>query len=389
MVLYRKYRPKTFDEIYGQGHIVQTLRNEIINNRVPNALLLYGTRGSGKTTIARIFAKAINCKNPINGNPCCKCEYCNAIENKTVTDIVEIDAASNNSVDNIRALIDECRFQNVLLKYKVYIIDEVHMLSASAYNALLKTLEEPPSHVKFILATTDPQKISDTIKSRCQRFQFHLLKSEEIKNMIYDICKKENKTIDENSINIIIKHASGSMRDALTLLEEVILYNTDNNIKELETINVLGIPEDAITNKLVTCLYKKELVHSLNCLSELRNNGVLLNNIAYSLYDNFKDMYLSNYDTKIILILERLSKLLGTLNNTSNGYTEFEIAIIQICMIDNINLEISNNITDNKNGRDDKINDIISDTISDIDLDNCIKLKYNLDRIPKIKIIRG
>lgn len=378
MVLYRKYRPKTFDEIYGQNHIVQTLKNQIINNNIAHALLFYGTRGSGKTTIARIFAKAINCENPVNGNPCCKCEFCKAIDEQQLTDIIEIDAASNNGVDNIRNLIDECRFKNVYLKYKVYIIDEVHMLSDSAFNALLKTLEEPPSHVKFILATTDPQKVSTTIKSRCQKFQFHLLKEREISEMINDICTKENKTIDEDSIKIIVKHADGSMRDALTLLEQVFLYNTDNNIKVEETIRILGVPEDSLADDLTNSIYKKDIVHSLDILKELRENGTLLSNIAYSLYDRFKDLYLSNSDTNIIPVMEKISELISKLNRSCNGYTDFEISIIQMCTLSNIITHTADNLIHKD-----------SNESSDVDLSEYYKLKYDLDRIPKIKIIKG
>lgn len=378
MVLYRKYRPKTFDEVYGQNHITQTLKNQVINDNIAHAMLLYGTRGSGKTTIARIFAKAINCKNPVNGNPCCQCEFCKAIDEQQLTDIVEIDAASNNGVDNIRALIDECRFKNVYLKYKVYIIDEVHMLSTSAFNALLKTLEEPPAHVKFILATTDPQKVGQTIKSRCQKFQFHLLKEDDITSLIKHICEEEGKTIDEDSIKIIVKHANGSMRDALTLLEQVFLYNLDDDVKIEKTLKILGVPEDSLTNDLAESIYKRNVIHSLNILKELRDNGNLLNNIAYSLYDKFKEMFLSNKDSYLIPVMEKVSELIGKLNFTTNGYTDFEISIIQMCIIDSEATHESKPLVHKNSNESDNI-----------DLSEYYKLKYNLDGIPKIRVIRG
>ena len=195
--LYRKYRPATFDEVVGQEHITKTLRNQIISGRVGHAYLFNGGRGTGKTSSAKILARAINCLNPQNGNPCNECEICKAALNGSLTDIVEMDAASNNSVDDIRSIRDEVNFLPTVAKYRVYIIDEVHMLSIGAFNALLKTLEEPPEHVKFILATTEPQKLPATILSRCQRFDFKKLSPEYIKLRLEYICKDDNINIEQ------------------------------------------------------------------------------------------------------------------------------------------------------------------------------------------------
>jgi DNA polymerase-3 subunit gamma/tau len=369
MVLYNKYRPMTFDEVYGQEHIVQTLKNQVKNNSINHAYMFFGTRGSGKTTIARILSKAINCDNPVDGNPCCKCEKCLSIMNNSTSDFVELDAASNNSVENIRKLIDECRFNNTYLKYKIYIIDEVHMLSNSAFNALLKTLEEPPQNIIFILATTEQEKIPITISSRCSKFQFHLLDNKQITNMLKDIANKENRNIDDKSIEIIAKNAKGSMRDALSLLDQVLSYTKDD-IDYDKTISVIGFPEDELMNELYTHILSKEIIKSLNCLHTCYSNGCTFKNIVYSLYDKFKDEFLKDNNQEYISILEELSKLLNKLNSTTQPLTECEIAIINICV--------------NRNKDSKPIN---TDTIDhNIDLKQYYTLQYGLDRIPKIII---
>lgn len=366
MVLYNKYRPITFDQVYGQEHIVSVLRNQIKNNNISHAYMFFGTRGSGKTTIARILSKAINCENPINGNPCCKCDKCLSITNNSTSDFVEIDAASNNSVDNIRRLIDECRFNNTFLKYKIFIIDEVHMLSNSAFNALLKTLEEPPNNTIFILATTEQEKIPVTISSRCSKFQFHLLSNKQISDMIKDIVHKENRTIDENSINIIAKNAKGSMRDALSLLDQILSY-TQEDIDYSKTISVIGYPEEELINNLFINIFNKQIIEALNCLYKCYSNGCTFKNIIYSLYDKFKDEFLKDNKPEYINILEELSKLLNKLNFTTQPLTECEIAIINIC-VDKNNINKPNAIDHN------------------IDLKHYYTLQYGLDRVPRIII---
>lgn len=217
--LYRKWRPKSFDEVCGQDHITSILKYEVANSKFSHAYLFCGSRGTGKTSCAKILAKAVNCLSPENGNPCGRCEACLSIDSGAATDVLEMDAASNNGVDNIRDIRDEVVYSPSSLKYRVYIIDEVHMLSASAFNALLKTLEEPPEHVVFILATTELHKLPATIISRCQRFDFRRITTEILKNHILDIANAENIEITESAATILAKHAQGGMRDAISLLD--------------------------------------------------------------------------------------------------------------------------------------------------------------------------
>ncbi len=217
--LYRKWRPKNFDEVCGQDHITSILKYEVANSKFSHAYLFCGSRGTGKTSCAKILAKAVNCLSPENGNPCGKCEACLSIDSGAATDVLEMDAASNNGVDNIRDIRDEVVYSPSKLKYRVYIIDEVHMLSASAFNALLKTLEEPPEHVVFILATTELHKLPATIISRCQRFDFRRITTEILRDHLLDIAKSENIEITESAATVLAKHAQGGMRDAISLLD--------------------------------------------------------------------------------------------------------------------------------------------------------------------------
>ena len=224
MALYRKWRPSDFDEVKGQDAIVQTLRNQIIYNRIGHAYLFCGTRGTGKTSIAKLFAKAVNCEHPVNGNPCNACPSCQAINNQSSLDVLEIDAASNNGVENIRDIREQVQYSPVEGRYKVYIIDEVHMLSSGAFNALLKTLEEPPSYVIFILATTEKHKIPVTILSRCQKYDFKRISVDTITNHLVSLMEKEKVDADEKALRYIARAADGSMRDALSLLDQCIAF---------------------------------------------------------------------------------------------------------------------------------------------------------------------
>ena len=240
--LYRKFRPITFSEIVGQEHITRTLRNQIIAGRVGHAYLFNGGRGTGKTSAAKILARAINCLNPKDGEPCNECEICKGAINGSLTDIVEMDAASNNSVEDIRSIREEVNFLPTKAKYRVYIIDEVHMLSTGAFNALLKTLEEPPEHVKFILATTEPQKLPATILSRCQRFDFKKISNENIIKRLNIVCEKSNIEITKEALNIIAVLSEGAMRDALSILERCI-QDGENKIDEDKIKDLVGIPK--------------------------------------------------------------------------------------------------------------------------------------------------
>ncbi len=234
--LYRKYRPLTFDDVIGQEHIVETIKNQIINNKISHAYMFTGTRGTGKTTCAKILARAVNCENPKNGNPCNECETCRSILNGSLTDVFEIDAASNNGVDSIRELREDVIFTPALAKYKVYIIDEVHMLSTQAFNALLKTLEEPPEHIIFIFATTEINKVLPTILSRCQRFDFKRITVNDIKCRIQKVAQWENVSIDDSAAALIARLADGAMRDALSILDRCLVGNDRISLDTVEHI---------------------------------------------------------------------------------------------------------------------------------------------------------
>ena len=222
--LYRKFRPGEFDEVKGQDHIVTTLRNQIETDRIGHAYLFCGTRGTGKTTVAKILAKAVNCEHPVNGNPCNECEICKKINRQASMNVIEIDAASNNGVGNVRDIIEEVQYSPAEGKYKVYIIDEVHMLSTGAFNALLKTLEEPPSYVIFILATTEPHKIPITIHSRCQRYDFHRISIDTIAQRLRELVDREQVEAEDKALRYVAKMADGSMRDGLSLLDQCIAF---------------------------------------------------------------------------------------------------------------------------------------------------------------------
>ena len=237
--LYRKYRPLTFDDVVAQPHITQTLLNQLVNNKTAHAYLFTGSRGTGKTTCARIFAKAINCEHPVNGNPCLKCDICRDADEGALSDIIEIDAASNNGIDDVRDLREGALYTPERCKYKVYIIDEVHMLSKDAFNALLKIMEEPPPHVKFILATTEIHKVLPTILSRCQRFDFHRIQPADIKKRLLYVAEKENIQLDDTAAELIAKTADGGMRDALSLLDQCIAFSED--VTEEVVANAAGI----------------------------------------------------------------------------------------------------------------------------------------------------
>lgn len=237
--LYRKYRPLTFDDVVAQPHITQTLLNQLVNNKTAHAYLFTGSRGTGKTTCARIFAKAINCEHPVNGNPCLKCDICRDADEGALSDIIEIDAASNNGIDDVRDLREGALYTPERCKYKVYIIDEVHMLSKDAFNALLKIMEEPPPHVKFILATTEIHKVLPTILSRCQRFDFHRIQPADIKKRLLYVAEKENIQLDDTAAELIAKTADGGMRDALSLFDQCIAFS--ENVTEEVVANAAGI----------------------------------------------------------------------------------------------------------------------------------------------------
>ncbi|MDD4382371.1 MAG: DNA polymerase III subunit gamma/tau [Candidatus Dojkabacteria bacterium] len=278
-VLYRKYRAQDFDQLVGQSHITKLLKNAVKSNQISQAYLFVGSRGTGKTSTARILTKAVNCLKPKeDGNPCNECEICKGITNGTLMDLIEIDAASNRGIDQIRELKEKIGFSPADSKYKVYVIDEVHMLTTEAFNALLKTLEEPPSHVIFILATTDVHKLPPTILSRCQRYDFRLGTADEIERLIKDIASKEGIKIDKEALNILVQNAKGSYRDALSLLD-VVFSGQDGGVKhitEREVRNILGLPEFDQVISLLKNLTAGVGIRSLEIVEDLEKKGVNL-----------------------------------------------------------------------------------------------------------------
>lgn len=289
--LYRKYRPKNFSEIIGQKHIVQTLSNAIKNNRIGQAYLFTGPRGTGKTSIARIFAKTINCENLNGAVTCEKCKHCEMINENKSLDIIEIDAASNTGVDNIRELRETVSLPPTALKYKVYIIDEVHMLSTGAFNALLKTLEEPPAHVVFILATTEIHKVPATILSRCQRFDFARLPIQNIIEKLTLIAKNEKIKIDKDSLEMIAIAAEGGMRDAESLFGQVISLE-DKNITVKEVEEILGTTDRKFSREIVGMIIAKDATSAINRINELLNEGYDLQIFAKSLVNYLRQLML-------------------------------------------------------------------------------------------------
>lgn len=271
--LYRKFRPSEFDEVKGQDHIVTTLRNQVSANRTSHAYLFCGTRGTGKTTVAKILAKAVNCENPKDGSPCGECEMCRKIAAQTSMNVVEIDAASNNGVANIRDIIDEVQYSPTEGKYKVYIIDEVHMLSTGAFNALLKTLEEPPEYVMFILATTEAHKIPITILSRCQRYDFKRITIDVIAARLRELVDREQVDAEEKALRYIAKAADGSMRDALSLLDQCIAFYFGQTLTYDRALEVLGAVDTEVYSRMYRQVVDYQAVGCVEIIDEMMMAG--------------------------------------------------------------------------------------------------------------------
>ena len=334
LALYRKYRPKTFEDMCGQEPIVQTLTNQLKADRIAHAYLFSGPRGTGKTSTAKILAKAVNCLNPTPFGPCCQCEVCNMIDDKSTPDVVEIDAASNNGVDNIRQLIEESKYAPQNVKHKVYIIDEVHMLSKAAFDALLKTLEEPTKDVIFILATTEKHKVPATIFSRCQRYDFKLMSLNTIKDNLQDICISEGVKFEQGSLELVSKHAEGSMRDAISLLDQIMqFYSTGITTEGVR--EVLGEPNDEKVDRLAHYIDEDKIEEALSELKDIYMEGVSLSIVSESLYTRYKENIYNG--TGNFHKAERCMRILAYLieeikqKNSSMGYTSFEIAVIKMC----------------------------------------------------------
>lgn len=290
-VLYRKWRPQVFTDVYGQEHITKTLMNAVDTGRVSHAYLFTGSRGTGKTTCAKILAKAVNCEHPVNGNPCNECASCRGIDDGSVVDVVEIDAASNNGVDNIRDLREETNYMPSSVKYRVYIIDEVHMLSTGAFNALLKTLEEPPEHVKFILATTEVHKLPSTILSRCQRFDFKRISPEDISSRLKYVAKQENIDLTDEGAMLIARVSDGGMRDALSLLDRCASYG--KKITEELASDAAGIAGKEHIYSLVNAIRDRDCTSALEILNNLYENSCDMERLFSELISHFRNMMIT------------------------------------------------------------------------------------------------
>ena len=301
--LYRKFRPINFSEMVGQEHITRTLKNQIISNRVGHAYLFNGGRGTGKTSAAKILARAINCLNPKDGEPCNECEICKGAISGSLTDIVEMDAASNNSVEDIRSIREEVNFLPTKAKYRVYIIDEVHMLSTGAFNALLKTLEEPPEHVKFILATTEPQKLPATILSRCQRFDFKRISNEDIIKRLKIVCNESNIEISEGALNIIATLSEGAMRDALSILERCV-QDGENKIDEDKIKDLVGIPKITFVHDITKAIIEYNIDDALKNVNKVLDDGKDITNLLWEIVKYIKDILVYKACNKLELYSE-------------------------------------------------------------------------------------
>ena len=366
--LYRKFRPLTFSEMVGQEHITRTLKNQIMANRVGHAYLFNGGRGTGKTSAAKILARAINCLNPKDGEPCNECEICKGAISGSLTDIVEMDAASNNSVEDIRSIREEVNFLPTKAKYRVYIIDEVHMLSTGAFNALLKTLEEPPEHVKFILATTEPQKLPATILSRCQRFDFKKISNEDIIKRLEIVCKESNIEITKEAMQIIATLSEGAMRDALSILERCI-QDGENQINEDKIKDLVGIPKMVFVHDIVEAIIQYDVDKALITVNKVLEDGKDISNLLWEIIKYVKDillykatnhveLYNEEEKQKVKEISEKVEKerlinlvyAFSELENEMKFSTQksiiFQAGIIKLCSKLTVNHNSHNNDTD-------------------------------------------
>ncbi len=358
--LYRKFRPNCFEDVKGQEHIVTTLRNQIKTERIGHAYLFCGTRGTGKTTIAKIFAKAVNCEHPVEGSPCGECAACKAIAAGASMNVIEIDAASNNGVDNIREIVDEVSYSPAEGKYKVYIIDEVHMLSIGAFNALLKTLEEPPSYVIFILATTEVHKIPITIMSRCQRYDFRRITIDTISDRLRELMDAEQIQVEEKALRYVAKTADGSMRDALSLLDQCIAFHFGQELTYDKVLDVLGAVDTEVFGRLFRHVLERNVTGCIGLLEEIVMQGreltqyvtdftwYLRNLLLVKSSDNIEDVIDVSSDNlarlreeadmtgvdAIMRYIRIFSELSGQIKYAAQKRILIEIALIKLCRPD-------------------------------------------------------
>lgn len=355
--LYRKFRPDSFDAVRGQDAIVTTLKNQITSGRVGHAYLFCGTRGTGKTSVAKIMARAVNCEHPVDGNPCNECPTCRAIADGTYMNAIEIDAASNNGVDNVRTIRDEVTYSPTTGRYKVYIIDEVHMLSPSAFNALLKTLEEPPSYVIFILATTDVQKVPATILSRCQRYNFHRISANTIYAQLQDLTSIEKVAAEDRALRYIAKKADGSMRDALSLLDQCISFCFGQELTYDRVLETLGAVDMDVFSVFLRAILRNDVPQVMRQLDSMIMEGRNLTQLVMDFTWYLRDLLLlkASDDCEDILdvsaealaqlneeagmvrqdtlirYIRILSELSGQLRNTTSKRILLEVALIKLC----------------------------------------------------------
>ena len=352
--LYRKYRPQTFSDVVDQEHVTRTLKNSIKLGHISHAYLFNGPRGVGKTTIARVFAKAINCLNPNGEEPCGECEVCKSIVNGSNPDIIEIDAASRTRVEQMRDTLEKTSFLPTMSKYKVYIIDEIHMLSSNSFNALLKTLEEPPAHVIFILCTTEVEKVIPTIRSRCQRFDFHLIDKDAMVSHLIDVSKEEDINISEEAISLIAESAEGGMRDALSLLDQVSSFSLSDEITKEDVLMISGRLSTSTLTEIAWSVYKNNSTETINLIDSVIKLGKEVERITQDLISFYKDILViknTNRDLKksgyeldefkmlvkeisndsIYGYIEDLTNAMTNYRFTTNKKLYFELALIKMC----------------------------------------------------------
>lgn len=332
IALYRKYRPSTFESMVGQENVTKILKNQIKSGKISHAYIFSGTRGTGKTSAAKVFSRAINCLNPKDGEPCNECEVCKNILEGNTTDVIEMDAASNNSVENIRQIRQEVVYATIDVKYRVYIIDEAHMLTTSAFNALLKTLEEPPANVVFILATTEQHKIPVTILSRCLRFDFNRISENDIISRLKIVLNEEKINYEEEAINFIAKLAEGGMRDALSILERCISEYQDI-LKYEDVVRIVGAIDKQVINGIVEDIINLNSVEAISKLDDIIKKGKDLRQVNYELTEEFLKRLIDSKDNSNLYakIVDRLSKLDNDLRLTSKPAILFKACIVEIC----------------------------------------------------------